>query len=73
MLQNSKLSWEMYLDIYPISSPKKHEDVSKHNTRNKDQFIIPRCTRSFVPDAVKHLNSFNAEAGTSQSTSFANT
>ena len=47
--------------------PKKHENVSKYNTRNKDQFIVPRCNlelfkKSFVPDAIKHWNSLNIEA-----------
>lgn len=41
--------------------PNKHENVSKYNTRNKEQFIIPRCRlelfkKSFVPDAVKQWN-----------------
>ena len=52
--------------------PKKHENVSEYNTRNKDQFIFPRCNlelfkKSFVPDATKYWNSLSIEARASTS------
>ena len=62
----------MYLNIYVTLFQKKHENVSEYNTRNKDQFIFPRCNlelfkKSFVPDTTKYWNSLSIEARASTS------
>ena len=46
--------------------PKKREHVSSYNTRNKEDYIIPRCRlqlfgNSFIPDAVKQWNLLKVE------------
>ena len=46
--------------------PKKREHVSSYNTRNKEDYIFPRCRlqlfrTSFVPDAVKQWNLLKVE------------